>query len=253
MTTNTLLLGYGDYYPTTFLGRIIAFITCIWGIILEGFLIKAIVNMIKMDKKEEIAYNEVEQYLEECNYKKTAMKLIQLVYDTHIILENLNLENNMKKGILKDELFKQRKMYYNKVIWKLKKLLREFSKMRKNKEKKEREVSVQKLMTKINLEINDNTNYLLRNIQTQINTLLENMNQAQENQNQIQLFTNILEVMHNSMNNKVKERTKSNGQSFMIDDIKNNSIKYKEKIPNNNLIEGIDDEHKQSSNKNIIL
>ena len=125
--------------------------------------------------------------------------------------------------------------------------------MRKNKEKKEREVSVQKLMTKINLEINDNTNYLLRNIQTQINTLLENMNQAQENQNQIQLFTNILEVMHNSMNNKVKERTKSNGQSFMIDDIKNNSIKYKEKIPNNNLIEGIDDEHKQSSNKNIIL
>ena len=253
MTTNTLLLGYGDYYPTTFLGRIIAFITCIWGIILEGFLIKAIVNMIKMDKKEEIAYNEVEQYLEECNYKKTAMKLIQLVYDTHIILENLNLENNMKKGILKDELFKQRKRYYNKVIWKLKKLLREFSKMRKNKEKKEREVSVQKLMTKINLEINDNTNYLLRNIQTQINTLLENMNQAQENQNQIQLFTNILEVMHNSMNNKVKERTKSNGQSFMIDDIKNNNTKYKEKIPNNNLIEGIDDEHKQSSNKNIIL
>ena len=242
MTTNILLVGYGDYYPTTFLGRIIAFFTCIWGIILEGFLIKAIINLIKMDKKEEIAYNEVEQYLEECNYKKIAMKLIYQVYNTNIILENLKKENNMKKGDLKDELFKQRKMYFNKVIWRLKKLVRDFCKMRKLKEKKEREISVQNLMTKINLEINDNTNYLLRNIQTQINTLLENINQAQENQNQIQLFTGLLEVLNNSLNNKVKERTKSNGQVPVIDEIKNTKQKYKEKISNKHLKDSLDND-----------
>ena len=106
--------------------------------------------------------------------------------------------------------------------------------MRKNKEKKEREISVQNLMTKINLEINDNTNYLLRNIQTQINTLLENMNQAQENQNQIQLLTNLLEVMYNNLNNKIIKRTKSNGQIPDIDEIKGNKIENKEKISNNN-------------------
>ena len=89
MTTNILLLGYGDYYPTTVLGRIIAFITMIWGIILEGFLIKAILNCIKMDSKEEAAFNEVEQYLEECNYKKAALKLIHQVYKTHTIIEKL--------------------------------------------------------------------------------------------------------------------------------------------------------------------
>ena len=242
MTTNILLVGYGDYYPTTFLGRIIAFFTCIWGIILEGFLIKAIINLIKMDKKEEIAYNEVEQYLEECNYKKIAMKLIYQVYNTNIILENLKKENNMKKGDLKDELFKQRKMYFNKVIWRLKKLVRDFCKMRKLKEKKEREISVQNLMTKINIEINDNTNYLLRNIQTQINTLLENINQAQENQNQIQLFTGLLEVLNNSLNNKVKERTKSNGQVPVIDEIKNTKQKYKEKISNKHLKDSLDND-----------
>ena len=242
MTTNILLLGYGDYYPTTFLGRIIAFFTCIWGIILEGFLIKAILNLIKMDKKEEAAYNEVEQYLEECNYKKTALKLIHQVYNTNIILENLKKENNMKKGDLKDELFKERKIYFNKLAWKLRKLLRDFSKMRKNKEKQEREVSVQNLMTKINLAINDNTNYLLRNIQTQINTLLENMNQAQENQNQIQLFTSLLEVMYNNMNNKVKERTKSNGQIPDIDEIKSNKPKQKEKSSNKHLKDSFDND-----------
>lgn len=212
MTTNTLLVGYGDYYPTTVLGRLISFVTCIWGIILEGILIKAIVGLIKMDKKEEIAYNEVEKYLEERNYKKMALKLIYTTYNTHLIVESLKVNNNAQKGEIKDSLFKQRKLYFNNVIWKLKKSLREFSKVRKNKEKKEREISVQNLMMKINLEINDNMNFLLINIQTQINTLLENMNQAQDNQDKIQLFTKILEVTYNSLNNKVKERTKSNGQ-----------------------------------------
>ena len=252
MTTNILLLGYGDYYPTTLLGRIIAFCTCIWGIILEGILIKAIIEHLKMESKEEAAYNEVEQYLEECCYKTTALKLINQVYITHKFLENLKMENNMKKGDLKDELFKLRKLKFNRAIWKLKKALREFSLMRKNKEKNEREISVQKLMTKINLEINDNTNYLVRNIQTQINALLENINQAQENQNKIQLFTGILESMHNNLNNKVKERTKSNGQVLDIDDIKNSKIKYKDKTGNKRSIKNIDTEFKHSSN-NVIL
>ena len=205
MTTNILLLGYGDYYPTTLLGRIIAFCTCIWGIILEGILIKAIIEHLKMESKEEAAYNEVEQYLEECCYKKTALKLINQVYITHKFLENLKMESNMKKGDLKDELFKLRKLKFNRAIWKLKKALREFSLMRKNKEKNEREISVQKLMTKINLEINDNTNYLLRNIQTQINALLENINQAQENAISKMKASKLIGVIEESKNTYVRE------------------------------------------------
>ena len=254
MTTNTLLVGYGDYYPTTVLGRLISFVTCIWGIILEGILIKAIVGLIKMDKKEEIAYNEVEKYLEECNYKKMALKLIYTTYNTHLILESLKVNNNAQKGEIKDSLFKQRKLYFNNVIWKLKKSLREFSKVRKNKEKKEREISVQNLMMKINLEINDNMNFLLINIQTQINTLLENMNQAEDNQDKIQLFTKILEVTYNSLNNKVKERTKSNGQVPDYVELKNKN-KYKGNLSRKNLQENnnIENEFKHSSKKNIIL
>ena len=250
MTTNTLLVGYGDYYPTTVLGRLISFVTCIWGIILEGILIKAIVGLIKMDKKEEIAYNEVEKYLEECNYKKMALKLIYTTYNTHLIVESLKVNNNAQKGEIKDSLFKQRKLYFNNVIWKLKKSLREFSKVRKNKEKKEREISVQNLMMKINLEINDNMNFLLINIQTQINTLLENMNQAEDNQDKIQLFTKILEVTYNSLNNKVKERTKSNGQVPDYVELKNKGNLSRKNLQENNNIEN---EFKHSSKKNIIL
>ena len=122
--------------------------------------------------------------------------------------------------------------------------------MRKNKEKKEREISVQNLMMKINLEINDNMNFLLINIQTQINTLLENMNQAQDNQDKIQLFTKILEVTYNSLNNKVKERTKSNGQVPDYVELKNKGNLSRKNLQENNNIEN---EFKHSSKKNIIL
>ena len=57
-----------------------------------------------MDKKEEAAYNDVEQYLEECEYKKTALKLIHQVYITNIILENLNKEKNYVDRAIYKEL-----------------------------------------------------------------------------------------------------------------------------------------------------
>ena len=238
MTTNILLLGYGDFYPTTQLGRIIAFVSCLWGIILESLLVTAIVNLIKLDPKEELAYNEVEKYFEESVYKKNALNLIYQLYNSHMICDDIyKTQNNsyMKNNILDNELQVHKKRIFNRRILKAKAALIQFSKMRKNKEKKEREISVQNLMTKINIEINDNMNYLLRNIQTQINTLLENINQAQENQNKILLYSGILDVLHKNLYDKVKERTKSNGQVIDLKDIENNK-RFKDKLSSKQII-----------------
>ena len=256
MTTNILLIGYGDFYPTTQLGRIIAFISCLWGILLESLLVAAIVNAIKLNQKEELAYNEVEKNIEVSVYKKKALNLIYQFYISHVVCDEIqNAQNNsyMKNNVLKDELQIHKKRIFNKNIIKTKSTLIEFSKMRKNKEKKEREISVQNLMTKINIEINDNMNYLLRNIQTQINTLLENINQAQENQNKILLFSGILDVLHKSLYDKVKERTKSNGQVLDLKDIQNNK-KYK--LSSKDILvdnEKEESNYKKSSKKNSNL
>ena len=257
MTTNILLIGYGDFYPTTQLGRIIAFVSCLWGILLESLLVSAIVNSIKLNQKEELAFNEVEKHLEVSIYKKKALNLIYQFYLSHIICEDMQKtqsNSSMKNNLLKDELQIHKKRIFNKNIIKTKAVLIEFSKMRKNKEKKEREISVQNLMTKINIEINDNMNYLLRNIQTQINTLLENINQAQENQNKILLFSGILDVLHKSLYDKVKERTKSNGQVLDLKEIQNNK---KFKLSNKDDLSNVDNEKedldfKKSSKKNTI-
>lgn len=258
MTTNILLIGYGDFYPTTQLGRIIAFVSCLWGILLESLLVMAIANSIKLNQKEELAYNEVEKHLEVSLYKKKALNLIYQFYHSHIICDDIQKTQNnsfMKNNVLQGELQIHKKRIFNKNILKAKGALIEFIKMRKNKEKKEREISVQNLMTKINIEINDNMNYLLRNIQTQINTLLENINQAQENQNKILLFSGILDALHKSMYDKVKERTKSNGQVLDIKDIQNSK---KFKLSNKDIIENLDNERdvlefKKSSKNNCIF
>ena len=242
MTTNILLIGYGDFYPTTQLGRIIAFVSCLWGILLESLLVMAIVNYIKLNQKEELAYNEVEKHLEVALYKKKALNLIYQFYLSHMICDDIQKTHNnsfMKNNLLEGELQIHKKRIFNKNILKAKASLLEFIKMRKNKEKKEREISVQNLMTKINIEINDNMNYLLRNIQTQINTLLENINQAQENQNKILLFSGILDVLHKSMYDKVKERTKSNGQ---VIDFKEMQSTKNYRLSNKDLIENLDKE-----------
>jgi hypothetical protein len=242
MTTNILLIGYGDFYPTTQLGRIIAFVSCLWGILLESLLVMAIVNYIKLNQKEELAYNEVEKHLEVALYKKKALNLIYQFYLSHMICDDIQKTQNnsfMKNNLLEGELQIHKKRIFNKNILKAKASLLEFIKMRKNKEKKEREISVQNLMTKINIEINDNMNYLLRNIQTQINTLLENINQAQENQNKILLFSGILDVLHKSMYDKVKERTKSNGQ---VIDFKEMQSTKNYRLSNKDLIENLDKE-----------
>ena len=256
MTTNILLIGYGDFYPTTQLGRIIAFFSCLWGILLESLLVVAISNAIKLNQKEELAYNEVEKSLEETVYKKKALNLIYEFYISHIICDDYkkSQNNNFRNNKLKDELQAQKKRIFNKNIIKTKAALIQFSKMRKNKEKKEREISVQNLMTKINIEINDNMNYLLRNIQTQINTLLENVNQSQENQNKILLFSGILDVLHKTLYDKVKERTKSNGQVLDIKEIQHK--KYK--LSNKDVISNLDNENdspemKRSSKKNNVF
>ena len=225
----------------------------------KSLLVIAIVNSMKLNQKEELAYNEVEKYLEEAVYKKKALNLIYQLYNSHIISDDMYKNQNnsyMKNNLLDNELQVHKKRIFNKRIIKTKQALIEFSKMRKNKEKKEREISVQNLMTKINIEINDNMNYLLRNIQTQINTLLENINQAQENQNKILLFSGILDVLHKSLYDKVKERTKSNGQVLDWKEIQNNK-KFKDKFSTKEIIENDENERdgsdfKKSSKKNVI-
>mmetsp|Transcript_6468 Transcript_6468/g.581 ORF Transcript_6468/g.581 Transcript_6468/m.581 type:complete len:81 (+) Transcript_6468:427-669(+) len=50
-------VGYGDYYPATMPGRIVIFITSIWGVFLVSMMVVALTNTLKMDISESKTYN----------------------------------------------------------------------------------------------------------------------------------------------------------------------------------------------------
>lgn len=45
-------VGYGDYYPTSYVGRIIAFISAICGIIISSLLILTLSEYLAMNSRE---------------------------------------------------------------------------------------------------------------------------------------------------------------------------------------------------------
>ena len=200
--TNTLLsIGFGDFYPTTILGRIISFFACIWGILLESLIVVAITNSMSLTSKEESTYNEIHQCLNDRKYKQKALELILNFYRVQFYGNATQVESDFQ-----GEIYSK----YDKTLTKAKKTLDEFRRLRLQRERSNRQITVQNLMAKINLNINDSMDYLLKSTKNQINLLLDNMNQAQENQNKILLFSGILDVLYKNLYEKIRERSLSN-------------------------------------------
>ena len=67
------------------------------------------------------------------------------------------------------------------------------------------------------------------------------------------LFSGILDVLHKSLYDKVKERTKSNGQVIDLKEMQKNK-NFKDKLSNKDIIEGMnaDNEFRKSSKKNAM-
>lgn len=46
-------VGYGDFYPTTYMGRAIITIASLWGAFLTSLFVVALSNITSFDKKED--------------------------------------------------------------------------------------------------------------------------------------------------------------------------------------------------------
>lgn len=50
-------VGYGDYVPSTILGRCFAFIICLWGIFYISITFVSLINIIKLSINEQNSFN----------------------------------------------------------------------------------------------------------------------------------------------------------------------------------------------------
>eukprot|EP01017_Pseudomicrothorax_dubius_P034559 TRINITY_DN4758_c0_g1_i5.p2 TRINITY_DN4758_c0_g1~~TRINITY_DN4758_c0_g1_i5.p2 ORF type:complete len:181 (+),score=36.83 TRINITY_DN4758_c0_g1_i5:921-1463(+) len=70
-------VGYGDYYPMTSLGRIVAFFICIWGVFVVSLMVVTLSNFLNMSTPEMKAFNVIERIQIKNDLKQLASKVIK--------------------------------------------------------------------------------------------------------------------------------------------------------------------------------
>jgi hypothetical protein len=84
-------IGYGDIYPTTYFGRAIAVLACIFGTFILSLLVVFFNSIISFDEVEKQAYNQIiEETTSMLNLKKEAIKFILMLFKyNHLKKKNI--------------------------------------------------------------------------------------------------------------------------------------------------------------------
>ena len=217
VTITVFSIGYGDFYPHTHLGRIIAVIACIWGTFLISLMVVAITNSLDFTPAQLRAYNEIKQEEINKDYKRKALLLVRRFYNAHVLCEEV--EQHSMEPYIKE---KQRQSF-NKATRKLQEALKVFRKERKDKRNFDKINTIEAIVGKINRSLNDKMNGLINMSQVQVNNLMEHLKYSKSFQETIKVYTVVLENMTNRLYSKVKSEMKRNDEG----DGKNNIMMYK--------------------------
>ena len=69
-------MGYGDYYVRTNIGRLIAFLICIWGVFLVSMMVIVLSSLLHMNVFETKSFTVVQRLLYRKKLRKAAAFLI---------------------------------------------------------------------------------------------------------------------------------------------------------------------------------
>lgn len=73
-------VGYGDYYPKSDGGRIIAITTAFWGICFLSLLVVALTNVLSLEESEEQAFTLLKKLYVRQQMKENGIRMIQNMY-----------------------------------------------------------------------------------------------------------------------------------------------------------------------------
>mmetsp|Transcript_230 Transcript_230/g.278 ORF Transcript_230/g.278 Transcript_230/m.278 type:complete len:128 (-) Transcript_230:216-599(-) len=93
-------IGYGDYYPTTHMGRITCIVACIWGVFILSLFVVALTTTTEFTSKEQTVYNAIIE--ERAVRKKLKKDASQLIKDFIVLnyLKKINAENKRRTRLL---------------------------------------------------------------------------------------------------------------------------------------------------------
>ena len=113
-------IGYGDYFPCTYLGKILSFLMCLWGIFFVSITFVSLINLIQLSSNEQNAFNLIQKmkynelYLKACSKVIIASIRFKIMFkkrhsNTDIISRFLLAikSDNLKKAIINLQILKK--------------------------------------------------------------------------------------------------------------------------------------------------
>ncbi len=109
-------IGYGDYFPKTLAGRIVAFFLCIWGIIMVSLMVVTLTNYVEYDNKQKQSDFMMKKLNLKEKLRKNASSLIGVAWRCYFnysgkksFFKNLRFWANVRKYKLASARLKQTK------------------------------------------------------------------------------------------------------------------------------------------------
>ena len=163
-------VGYGDYYPIDFLGRIITFFIALWGNLLVALIIFSFQNKTELSVDEKNALNFIQRLEQKDNIKRLAASYFKsnfnfVIMKRKLIRDELDVTKKNKKKIIElaKDSFEKRK--------KFKEALHTYHVSFKMEEDVDK---VKKKISKLDDNL-DNMNKNISNITNNIKNLIENI------------------------------------------------------------------------------
>ena len=89
-------VGYGDFYPSTALGRFVGYFACIWGPVLFAFLGTVFLNQINLSRNEMKAYQAIKNHKQILQVERKASQVII----KYLLQKSLEQKKKSKKRTL---------------------------------------------------------------------------------------------------------------------------------------------------------
>jgi hypothetical protein len=191
-----LTVGYGDFYPQTNVGRVIAVIACLWGTFLISLMVVSLTISVEFTPQEQKAYDELKKGELYTNLKHKALQVIRYAHRMTKFPDN--------RDKITDE---DQKIKYIRALDQFKHSLNEFRTSRKYVMSKEHEMTPENILYKLNENVSEEMEALLFSSNSQVKALLYYLKLSQEIQEDIKTYVNKLDIMTKGLSDCLPDKS----------------------------------------------
>jgi hypothetical protein len=200
-----LTVGYGDYYPQTHVGRLIAVVACLWGTFLISLMVVSLTNSVDFTPQEQKAYDEIKKELTQKKLKYLGVDYIRATTKLKYLIE---AEEDASFNQVQDR--SQAKKEFNQALLKFKKSLEEFRHYRRLVILQENEISTETILARLNMLVTEDMENLINLSNLQITSLIGHISYSKDIQSQIKNYAQRLNKLTSALHETIDGKKSKN-------------------------------------------